>query len=392
MSNEKVRNILKAAFFTPRANGRWGLPMLGESDPGVGKSSIVEYDSKSYGLKPITLIGSLRPPEDFLGFPKVSSDGQSFEYIPPKWAVEAAEAERAVVFFDEFTAGQSARTFSAMLRIILEGTVGEFQLPKGVRFVGMCNPPDQSPGGQELPLPLANRFGHLTWSLPSTDDWVNYLMSSASSGHEPELKFDPEQEEKRVMKNWEDTFAWAVGIFAGVFRSNGELLHNVPEQDNAQATKGWSSPRSNEFAIRALAASRVHGLSEIEQEEFISAFVGPAAAGTILQWMRTQDLPDAIDILSGKIDWQHDSRRLDITYALLTTMTRMVTQADAPKSYPGNFWKAVNPIIEDSPDLITQHVSTIVKSPNKELKKHPDTVKTLKKLAPVLRNARVSRK
>lgn len=392
MSNEIARQIIMASLFTPRANGRWGLPMLGEADPGVGKSSITEYDVRSYGMEPITLIGSLRPAEDFLGFPKVSQDGRSFEYIPPAWAVKANEMGRAVVFFDEFTAGQSPRTFAAMLRIILEGEVGEFSLPKGVRFIGMCNPADQSPGGQELPLPLANRFGHIKWPTPSSEDWVNYLMSPASDGKPPEAKFDPDKKEAEVMDKWHDNFSWAVGMFAGAMRNAPDLLHKVPARDSDQATKGWSSPRSNEFAVRALASSRIHKLDALATEMFVEAFIGHPAASTLFQHINTQDMPDAVDVLDGKAKWKYDPKRLDITYSLLVTMTRLVCNPDQKNNdvRVENYWKSVEPIVSDAPDLMAQHVEAVYYSRNKALKKHPTLKKSLTKLAPILRNAKVS--
>ncbi len=384
-----IRNIMKAALYTPRSNGRWGLPILFESDPGVGKSSTTEENARSWDLKPITIIASLRPPEDFLGFPMVAEEGEFFSYKPPRWVKEATDAKRALVFFDEMTAGMSGRVFAAMLRIILEGVVGEAVLPKGVRFVGACNPPEQSPGGQDLPMPLANRFGHFKYETPTVQEWTAWLMEAdLQQGGTTDVEFNAEDEEKRVMAAWTEAFAWASGVWAGAVNANTEVLHKPPSVNSKDASHGWPSPRSNEFACRALASSRVHGLSDVEQDEFVAGFIGPAAAGQIMHFMRNQDLPAAVDVLDGKVKFKHDKRRYDRTIAVVQSCVKLVTPADAPrrKERAGNLWKLLEDVAKDAGDLVVPTITPLYKA---KLTSVAEAKPVLRKLAPVLAAAGV---
>lgn len=386
MSSTK-RQLLKAAWFTPRQNGRWGLPILIEDDPGTAKSSILADDSRRAGLNPIVLIASLRPPEDFLGFPMVGKDADYFSYKPPKWVADCMETPRSMVFFDEFTAGQSARVFAALLRIILEGVVGEVELPKETRFVAACNPPDQSPGGQDLPLPLANRFGHLRWDgVVTPDSWGEWMLTGSREKVEAEMS--AEDEEKRVLASWDEAYSLSSGVWAGAVRKLPSLLRNLPDVNDPSASKAWPSPRSNEFACRAMASAKVHGLSEAARDEFISAFIGVPAAAELLTYMRHLDLPDPDDVLDGKVKFKHDGRRLDRTVAILNSCVARVAPKDAPKrqARAEKLWEICEAVVKQAEDLVVPLVEPMYKA---RLIQYGCGKAVLRQLAPALTEAGV---
>jgi hypothetical protein len=52
---------------------------------------------------------------------------------------------------------------AALLRVVLERTVGDLALPADVAVVAAANPPEQAADGWDLSAPLANRLCHLTW-------------------------------------------------------------------------------------------------------------------------------------------------------------------------------------------------------------------------------------
>jgi hypothetical protein len=54
---------------------------------------------------------------------------------------------------------------AALLRVVLERTVGDLSLPADVAVVAAANPPEQAADGWDLSAPLANRLCHLRWEV-----------------------------------------------------------------------------------------------------------------------------------------------------------------------------------------------------------------------------------
>jgi MoxR-like ATPase len=120
-----------------------------------------------------TVISSIREPSDFAGLPVVTrpadgaaghADGARVDFAPPRWATRLAGADRGVLFFDEVSTAPPA-VQAALLRVVLERTVGDLTLPEGVAVVAAANPPEQAADGWDLSAPLANRFCHLGWPV-----------------------------------------------------------------------------------------------------------------------------------------------------------------------------------------------------------------------------------
>ena len=390
MDIKTTKELFKAALFTPRRNGRWGLPLLGEASPGVGKSAQVEEWSREFGLKPITLITSLRTAEDMAGFPYVAEDRSHFSFIDPMWVKEANEAENCVVFFDEMTAGASPRMFSAMLRIILDGVAGDKEIAKGARFVGMCNPPEQSPGGKALPMPNANRFGHFTWPAPDIDSWCDFMMDipTEAEGVKP-ISCVAEQE--RVLKEWPKAWARASALYTSFIQRKPSLLNNPPDVDSPEASKAWPSPRSNDFAVHALASSFVHELSETTQLEFIAAFVGLGVASEFVHFMNNLDLPNPEDVLDGKVKFKHNSRKLDKTYVVLKECLGVLAQTPKKKldDRAKVYFSILDEVSIEQPDLVVPLVKPLYKL---KLVAKPYAMPVLERINPSLRGAGVGSK
>ena len=104
--------------------------------------------------------------------------------VPPQWAVRCLEG-KWIVFFDELTTvGLSVQ--AAMLRIMAEGWVGEFELPKTIWMCAASNPPGIAANGTELEVPMANRMIHLPWISPE-ESYEEGLMNGMKF---PEPEFD----------------------------------------------------------------------------------------------------------------------------------------------------------------------------------------------------------
>ena len=111
------------------------IPMHMIGFPGVGKTEFTKSLEAGFaraGLKckVFILVGSIREPQDFGGFPVSTPDG--VRLLPMAWARDAQrlaeEGCMVVVFLDELTTVPPT-TQAAMLRLLTENVCGELKLP-----------------------------------------------------------------------------------------------------------------------------------------------------------------------------------------------------------------------------------------------------------------------
>ena len=320
--------ILHASLFTPGLNHCWGLPLILIGKPGTAKSALIVQKALEAGLHVEVVIASLRDPTDFLGMPVVTKTG-AVEYIPPSWAIRAAKAIRSIVVLDEINTAPPA-VMAALLRVVLDRCVGDFQLPGTVRFLAARNAVEDAAGGYELPTALSNRFGHIPWEGPDVKAWSAHILS-AGNGNEVKALTSAEDEEKRVLGLWPNEYAQAAGIITSFIRRNPSLAHQQPDPGSPSCSTAWPSRRTWEMAIRALASSKVHKLSEDEADRFVGSFVGAAAMRELRTWMAELDLPDPSELLDGKAKFVADKDRLDRTMVVLSSCAALVAPESAEK-------------------------------------------------------------
>lgn len=381
------KKIIHTSLFTPGPKGRWGLNLLLQGKPGTAKTSLVEEISKSSGLECEVLISSLREPADFLGLP--IPHGNQVVYAPPRWAQKMAEAGRGVVFFDELNTSPPA-VQAALLRVVLDGVVGDLQLPKGVRFVAAQNATEDAAGGYDLPMPLANRFGHMAWEAPSVDAWADWLVTGGQ-GEDEGRTVDAASEEARVLAEFPVPFAKAAGITSGFLRKRPDLLLKVPQAGDPAASKAWASPRTWELATRALAGSEVHRLTQSEKEEFLSMFVGVGPANEMLTWVSQADLPDPVALLDGKAEYTHDKKRLDRTAAVLASCAALVVPANAEKrtERAKALYTLVGGVMRSAKDLAVPPLRSLIRAGLNSRTVGKEAQDVMKDLGPFLESAGV---
>lgn len=437
------KNIIKASIFCPGVAGRAGLPLLFWGPPGGGKTSVIEEVCAEYSMPCETFSLSERGEGAVGAVPVPSSGTDEFAYLAtlsarivelhaggvaqeealaqalketpktemvltyprPDWTSKFVATGYGVIFVDEITSVPPA-IMPALMGLFLAGRIGSFTLPRGVRRLAAANPVEQAAAGYELPMPLANRMGHIDWAMPTVEDHTQYMLRGSSShaktsqllaemdadagGDEaPEVveTYDVVGEEKRVAKLWPEAWARAVGLETAFLQAK-DMKNQMPAVGSPQAGRAWPSDRSWEMATRAYAASKVHGLSEAEEELFVEAFIGPGAAGEWMTFVRDQDLPNPAKLLDGQETFANDPARPDRTIAVLQSCVALVTPKGAKRRNErcDTLWQLLEKLTADrlGLDLLVPAVHALIETDLHSLK---HAAKTLAKINPILKQA-----
>ncbi len=386
-------DIVRASLLTPGLCHRWGLPLRLEGKPGTAKTALITQIAIEEGFHVEVVIASLRDPTDFLGvaIPHQNEDGSTtVEYAPPAWALRAAKAEFSIVVFDEINSAVPA-VQAALHRVVLEGQVGDFKLPNTVVFIAAMNAVEDATGGQDIAMALGNRFGLLAdWTGPSPQEWCQWIVT-AGNGNETTKLREAAESLKAVKKAWPEHYAKAAGVWASYISKNPAELSKPPAPDSPEASRAWSSMRTNEMAVRALASSSLHNLNEIDTQRFVGAFVGAAAARQFFAWKKMLDLPDCAQVLDGSVKFAHDPDRLDRSMVVFRTCAAIVAPSNAEKRQPRTaaLWHLLKSHL-DFADIIFPAAVVLCDSKVRLVRGFAEADTVLAKLAPVLRAAGIT--
>lgn len=336
-----MKEEIRICMMTPGLNNAWGIPALVWGSPGIGKSSQVASLAEELGLPLEVVILSVREPSDVVGLPVIKDGSVQIEL--PIWAKNLINAGRGILFFDELNTAPPA-VQSAALRIIMDRVVGDVKLPDEVRIIAATNPPDESAGGWDLPPPLANRFIHLNYSGPSAGQWCDWLL-----GNKEVLYNNPIN-----IESWNSMFAKFKGLVSSYIMKNPTALGPDVPKDPSLASKGWPSPRSWEMTTRIMATGAL-----LNQDCFnlIEGAIGRGAAVELKHFEAYADLPDPVDLINGKVQLQHDEKRLDRTMAALSSIASFAV------SYPDTspkVWGVINKISKKCRDVAVPAMRLLV--------------------------------
>lgn len=144
--------------------------------PGIGKSTVVQKVSNSWGMECVTLLGSQLAPEDLIGVPQISKNSFGMDvskFIPPSVLVRQ---EPFVLFLDELNLA-SNEVRKAFYSLILDQRVGELVLPKGSIVIGAGNRAADSALVGQLNSALVSRMVHVTMAV-NNKIWLNWAKNN----------------------------------------------------------------------------------------------------------------------------------------------------------------------------------------------------------------------
>jgi hypothetical protein len=291
----------------------------------------------------------------------------SVRFAPPLWATRLRDAGRGILFLDELSTAPPA-VQAALLRVVLERTVGDLTLPDEVAIVAAANPPEQAADGWDLSAPLANRLCHLSWETSP-----RAVAEGLAGGFDPPpVPFLPD--------GWEAEERLSRGLVAAFLHARPPLAV-APPTDASAAGKGWPSPRTWEMTARLMAAAGAGGASEQARAELIRGAVGDGAAVEFLAWLVEMDLPDPEAVLANPASFRLPERS-DRAYAALTSIAAAVAAQPDPARWTAA-WKVLGAVAGSSPDIAAVAARTLARC-------RPDGAplpEEIKLFAPVLRSA-----
>jgi MoxR-like ATPase len=346
------------------------VPVLLWGGPGIGKTSAVREMAAVSDLPCEIVIASIREPSDFAGLPVVADAGSTVTLAAPRWARRLAAAGRGILFLDEVSTAPPA-VQAALLRVVLERSVGDVDLPDGVAVVAAANPPEQAADGWDLAAALANRFCHLDWTIDAAE-WTDGMVNGFPTM--PVLVFGDDELASRLLATQT--------VVTAFVRARPHLLY-APPRDATTAGLAWASPRAWDMTARLLAAADIAAADDAVRLALVAGCVGPGAATEFLAWTKDVELPDPEAVLTDPESFRLPDRG-DRAYAALANLVGAVLGNNTPERWEAA-WRAVAVGVRDGkPDLAVGSVRSLVAH-------RPDGAQppreVLTELAPVLRTA-----
>jgi hypothetical protein len=253
------------------------VPLALRGSPGTGKTSLVLSIADAFRWPIHTMTATIHDATDFAGLPFLSSSGtleSRTMRASLQWAIAlATEAKKqggdGLLFFDDI-AYAPPTVQNALLQIVQQRRVGDFQLPPGIRCAAALNPLETAASMQLLTAPLANRMVHVTWA-PDADSWSEGYLS----GWRFTLPKLPEGWQRRLS-------ATRTGV-AAFIRSQPSFLHSEPAEPSAQG-RPWPSGRTWDMVSTLLAACDAADANANVRWLLTAGGVGETAAAAYLAW------------------------------------------------------------------------------------------------------------
>jgi hypothetical protein len=309
------------------------IPMHITGFPGVGKTEFTKslegaFTRAGIPCKVIILVGSIREPQDFGGFPVSTPDG--VRLLPMAWARDARQlAEQGhlvIVFLDELTTVPPT-TQAAMLRLLTENVCGELQLPDyepgkgGVVYLCASNAVEWTAGGQDIQAPMANRLWHGEFPMDH-ETWCEMMVSDFPAP--TDLPIVPPDYLRQHHKQR--------ALIAAYVKSAGRDAWLAPPDDPVRRSGPWASGRTWYLASRFLAAiDAVSPGNRLLHGAALAGLIGDQAL-PFLEYAEQLNLPDPEDILKDPRSLVLPDRT-DRAYAICYSLVGAVLNHKTPERW-----------------------------------------------------------
>lgn len=280
--------------------------------PGAGKSDALKTIARANNFHLEIVFASTKDPTDIAGVPFIHQ-GTTF-VAPPDYArkiVAVAKGDESrgikprdsILCWEEYsTALPSVQ--AASLGTILDKKAGPLQMPSGTRMMAIANPPKIAANGWDLSAPSANRFTHLDWTIDA-ETMSNGFVHGWKPVDVPFVPQDP-QEIKKIVRNAQiivGSFIKKKPEAASYDFSN--FVGNSSVEDFKSSDLAFPSSRSWDMTARLYAGAKVARTAKGEKlpdrviDLLLEGTIGVSMATAFLNYARTLDLPDPIEVLNN---------------------------------------------------------------------------------------------
>jgi MoxR-like ATPase len=346
------------------------VPVILWGPPGQGKTSVIRAIAAYQERHLEILLASIREPQDFAGLP-VIADGAA-RLVAPDWAQRLSNVQDGILFTDEVnTAPPSVQ--AALLRVSLDKVAGDCDLGQDTSVVAAANPPEQAADGWDLAPPLANRFCHLPWELPTeivrdgfTGRWPNYEVPLPKPD---EVESAHTRERVRV---------------AGFLAARPDLTTVIPSTA-AEQGRAFPTPRSWDMTATLSAWVDATRQGEGVRRLLVRGCIGPGASAEYLTYRDNLDLPDPEEVLANADRFVMPSRA-DQLYVLGAGVLAVVRS-----NLTGERWDAAGRVFERVAN--SGHPDIAVAFARDWIRERPEgrmpREEVLRSLVPLLKEARL---
>lgn len=163
MKPSLVAGVLESLIKTGEPVYLWGAP-------GVCKSALVKQACSKLDLEVVDIRAVLLDPVDLRGIPYVKD--KIAHWASPNFLPREG---RGVIFLDELV-NAPPMVQSALLQLVLDRRIGEYELPDGWRFVAASNRVKDRAGSHKIISSLANRFACHVDVEVDHKDWHQWAL------------------------------------------------------------------------------------------------------------------------------------------------------------------------------------------------------------------------
>lgn len=343
-SHQKMKQVIAVALSTPLGDPRkegcqMGLHINIEGPKGIGKTTLVKRVAERLGLTAAVIPTATLAPDDLGTLTPLSGPE-----VPILGAFRRVLAtHRGVIVFDDMTAALR-QVQNGLLAISLDRHVGSIPLGGGIRTLSLTNPQGSGSAMFEMNDALANRMGQFSIQGPTHLERTEFYNDDGNPRSASILDF-----EETVKAKWDTVWPKAVELFLGYSKLHSTSIDApTPEGQEGQP---WCTSRSLDLAARAAATCWALDRSELENL-FVAALCGTAVAKEFQTYRYDRQLPDPEEVLDGK--WTIDTRRLDITYGVVSCVARHIKMLQDKKVQVESgikFFAVLQKVMEETPDI-----------------------------------------